>query len=409
MQYAIEVQDLWKKYRLYHDRTATLKERLLFRGRNRYDDLWALQGVSLQVPMGKTLGLIGQNGSGKSTLLKLMSRIIYPDRGSVCVHGKVSSLLELGAGFHPDFTGLENIYMNAAIFGMNRHEIERKLQAIIDFSELGDFIYSPVRTYSSGMYMRLAFAVAINVDPDILLIDEILAVGDQNYQIKCFEKLREIKGAGKTIVIVSHDLNSLERLCTDVVWLHEGLIQAAGSPAQVIDSYHEHNLQERAAVAAPPPEQAPAAEDSTAEKLRWGTREIELADLRLIDSASGQEVSVLQYGQAVEFHITYRCSQPVNQPLFGLAIHSSDGVYCYGTNTMIDRLETGQVSGTVEVKFIIEDMCLVQGTYIVDVAAAAEDYDYDYVRKACSFQVVSPLLDLGIYRPRHHWDIRCRD
>ena len=233
----INASDVWKSFRIYHDKGSTLKERVLFRGRNRYEERWVLKGVNLHVEQGESVGLLGENGSGKSTLLKLLTRIIYPNRGAIDVQGKVSSLLELGAGFHPDLTGRENIYMNASIFGLSKQEIDRKLSEIIAFSELAPFIDTPVRTYSSGMYMRLAFSVAINVNADILLIDEILAVGDVNFQKKCFDRLRDLKKRGTTIVIVSHDLSSIEKICDRAVWLDDGSIQATGDTTKVIDQY----------------------------------------------------------------------------------------------------------------------------------------------------------------------------
>ena len=237
MSVAIHVSDLSKKYRIYHDRAQTLKERMLFANQHRYEDLWVLKNINLEIGEGETVGLIGVNGSGKSTLLKLMTRIIYPDKGQVTLHGKVSSLLELGAGFHPDFTGMENISMNAAIFGMTRKEIEQKIPDILAFSEMKNFIDVPVRTYSSGMFMRLAFSIAINVDAKILLLDEILAVGDEAFQAKCFHKITELKEVGTTIVIVSHALGQIVQFCDRVVWLKEGRIQADGEPQAVVDQF----------------------------------------------------------------------------------------------------------------------------------------------------------------------------
>lgn len=222
---AIEVHDITKSFKVYYDRGKTLKERLVTPGRNKAETRQVLKGISFDVKKGEAIGIIGKNGCGKSTTLKLLTRIIYPDSGSIELNGRVSSLLELGAGFHPDMSGRENIYLNAAIFGLTHREIEEKVDEIINFSELEDFIENPVRTYSSGMYMRLAFAVAINVRADILLIDEILAVGDVSFQTKCFEKLKEIKASGTTIVIVSHSLGQIEQICDKSIWLEEGRIK----------------------------------------------------------------------------------------------------------------------------------------------------------------------------------------
>ncbi len=233
---AIEVKDVTKSFKLYYDKPSTLKERLVFWNKKKAESHTVLENVSLDIKKGETVALIGVNGSGKSTLLKLMTKIIYPTTGKIITHGKLTSLLELGAGFHPDFTGRENIYFNAAIFGLTQKEIDKRLHDIIEFSELGEFIDSPVRTYSSGMYMRLAFSIAINIDAEILLIDEILAVGDQHFQEKCFNKLEELKNSGKTIVIVSHSLYSIKNLCNRFIWIYEGKLKLDGG-AEVIDEY----------------------------------------------------------------------------------------------------------------------------------------------------------------------------
>lgn len=239
-EYAIRVKNLYKDFKLNSDKPRSLKEKILFSNRNKVEKIQILKDIDLDIKKGETVALIGVNGSGKSTLLKLMTRIIYPTKGTIKINGKLTSLLELGAGFHPDFSGRENIYFNASIFGLTKQEIDRRLKTIIDFSELGDFIDSPVRTYSSGMYMRLAFSVAINVDADILLIDEILAVGDQHFQDKCFSKLHELKeNENKTIVIVSHDLKKVKDLCDRAVWIKKGKVEMDGNPKEVIDKYLE--------------------------------------------------------------------------------------------------------------------------------------------------------------------------
>lgn len=239
MEEAILVSEVRKSYRLYLDKGKTLKERVLFQGRRKYEEREVLQGISFSVLRGEAVGLIGENGCGKSTTLKLLARILYPDSGRIVVNGRVSSLIELGAGFHPDMTGRENIFINASIFGLTRREIKQRMQQMIDFSELGEYIDSPVRTYSTGMYMRLAFSVAIHVNADILLIDEILGVGDIYFQAKCFEKLQEIKRNGTTIVIVSHSLSQIEEICEKSIWIQEGRIQKIDTPAIVHARYLE--------------------------------------------------------------------------------------------------------------------------------------------------------------------------
>ncbi len=233
----IIVENVSKSFSVYQDKANTIKEKLLFFKRNKKEKITVLKNINLKIKKGETVALIGVNGSGKSTLLKLMTKIIYPDTGKIVTNGKLTSLLELGAGFHPDFSGRENIYFNASIFGLTKKEIDARLEDIIAFSELEEFIDNPVRTYSSGMYMRLAFSVAINVDADILLIDEILSVGDQHFQEKCYDKMRELKDQGKTMVFVTHSMDSIRNLCTRAVWLCDGELKMDGETNKVVDEY----------------------------------------------------------------------------------------------------------------------------------------------------------------------------
>ena len=235
---AIKVDHVYKSFNVYYDRANNLKERLLFIGRNKKrEKREILNDINLEIKKGETVALIGVNGSGKSTLLKLMTQIIFPNKGTIETHGKLTSLLELGAGFHPDFSGRENIYFNSSIFGLTRKEIDNRLNQIIEFSELGELIDNPVRTYSSGQYMRLAFSVAINVDAEILLIDEILSVGDQHFQEKCFKKMRQLREEGKTMVFVTHSMDSVKNLCDRAVWLYEGKVKMDGNTSEVVDEY----------------------------------------------------------------------------------------------------------------------------------------------------------------------------
>ena len=236
-EYAIEVQDVYKTFNVYLDKANSLKEKMLFWKRNRKEVRQVLKGINLNIKKGEAVALIGVNGSGKSTLLKLMTKIIYPNQGKIIINGKLTSLLELGAGFHPDFSGRENIYFNASIFGLTKKQIDDRLEQIIEFSELRDYIDNPVRTYSSGMFMRLAFAVAINVDADILLVDEILSVGDQHFQEKCINKMKQLKKEGKTMVFVTHSLDSAKELCDRAVWLSNGVLKLDGETNKVIEKY----------------------------------------------------------------------------------------------------------------------------------------------------------------------------
>lgn len=235
---AIHLENVSKSFNVYYDKVSSIKEKIVYLLKNkRHEKRQVLKNINIDIKKGESVALIGTNGSGKSTLLKLMTKIIYPNEGKIQTYGKLTSLLELGAGFHPDFTGRENIYFNASIFGLTKKQIDERLDDIIKFSELEDFIDNPVRTYSSGMYMRLAFSVAINVDADILLIDEILAVGDEHFQQKCFSKMEELKKQGKTMVFVTHSLGAVKKLCTRTIWLSNGVIKMDGNTSQVIEKY----------------------------------------------------------------------------------------------------------------------------------------------------------------------------
>ncbi len=419
MTEVITVKDVSKHYRIFHDKGSTLKEKILFRSRNRYEDRWVLNGVSFSIQKGETIGLIGENGSGKSTLLKLLTRIIYPNSGEISLTGKVSSLLELGAGFHPDMTGRENIYMNASIFGLTRREIDDKLEEIIAFSELESFIDNPVRTYSSGMYMRLAFSVAINVDPDILLIDEILAVGDVNFQKKCFYKMRDIKAKGVTVVIVTHDLSTVEKICDRVIWIDAGYLRMQGEPKPCINAYLQNMKEKQEVLAAkleiqtdPDAHQAdvPGADSGTqagvpTDDNRWGSREVEITDVGMY-SHTGEQRFVFSSGEPVMIRMDYERHREVKDLAFGVGIFNQEGIACYGTNTQIDDFDIQASKPSGSLRFVIEELLLVEGKYTLDIAAHAEDgRAFDYHKKRYRFEVVSEKKDIGICRLKHNWEI----
>lgn len=418
----IDVQNITKKFKIYLDKGSQLKERLLFRKRNRYEEREVLRGISFQVRKGEAIGLIGHNGCGKSTTLKLLTKIMYPDSGTITMHGRVSSLIELGAGFHPDMSGRENIYTNASIFGLTRKEIDRRLKDIIAFSELEEFIDNPVRTYSSGMYMRLAFSVAINVDADILLIDEILAVGDANFQAKCFNKLREIKAKGTTIVIVSHSLGQIEQICDRSVWIHEGLIRADGAPKEIDLAYLEfmgQKLQDTAAeqlaqeeaqeeAPAPPPEEAAPEEappEPEAVKKRWGSGKARIQKITLMN-AEGRAQRIFRTGESIHIRLDYRVKEKVEDAVFGIGIFNRDGVQCYGTNTHIDKLPEFTLTESGSMELVLSDVPLLPGEYLLDFAIeSGNGIPVDYFREACTMEMISPTGDVGICRIRHEWTI----
>ncbi len=416
VMYAIEVNNVHKKFKIYYDKGRTLKERLLFRNRNRSEERWVLRGIDFKVKKGEAVGLIGENGAGKSTMLKLMTRIIYPDQGSITMRGRVSSLIELGAGFHPDMSGRENIYTNASIFGLTRKEIDARLQDIIAFSELEKFIDNPVRTYSSGMYMRLAFAVAINVDADILLIDEILAVGDAAFQAKCFHKLREIKAAGTTIVIVSHSLGQIEQICDRSIWFKDGLIEREGSPYDVhpyyLDFMGRKNQPEREiTVEETSVEQTDDAEELATEvgavpedtQFRWGSKEAIILAVKLLD-ATGKEKAVFKTGEPMTIQLQYKCNRKIEDAVIGIGIFRNDGLQCYGVNTNIDRFGDIVLQPEGIFQCVLQANLLLEGEYWLDVAIHKEDgFAYDYWKNSKTFRMYSDIADAGVVRLVHEW------
>ena len=338
-QNAIEVTNITKSFKIYQDKGNTLKEKILFKNRRKYEERKVLDGISFEVKKGEAIGLIGSNGCGKSTTLKLLTKIMYPDSGKIEMKGRVSSLIELGAGFHPDMSGRENIYINASIFGLNKKEIDKRLENIIAFSELEEFIDNPVRTYSSGMYMRLAFSVAINVDADILLIDEILAVGDANFQAKCFSKLREIKTYGTTIVIVSHSLGQIEQICERSIWIQQGKIKMEGLPRDVHPEYMNYMGEKRQAIEKKTSDNSnKEVEVEKNEDTESGNGKIKISYIKIQD-ISGEEKNVFRTEEMMRFVIGYKVYEEVMDSCFGIAIFRSDNIFCYGTNTRIDRFK----------------------------------------------------------------------
>jgi len=400
-EYAIEVKNVKKSFRVYYDKGKTLKEKALHAGRNKYEKREVLKGISFQVGMGEAVGLIGKNGCGKSTTLKLLTRIIYPDAGTVQLKGRVSSLLELGAGFHPDMSGRENVYINAAIFGLKKKEIDRRMDEIIAFSELGAFMDCPVRTYSSGMYMRLAFSVAIHVDADILLIDEILAVGDVNFQSKCFRKLLQIKESGTTIVLVSHSMEQVERICERSIWIHEGAVRMDGIPRDVHREYLNFMGGERRKQAGDKNQNERATGDIQG---RRGTGEARIRKVRLYGTK--KESRFFMTGDTLRFILEYEVYETVNQAVFGLCVIRNDGVRCYGTNTRAENLAAKCIKKDGTVSMTFQNCLLLSGVYDVDVTienAAGETIDY--YDKAVSFEVDSHRRCTGVAWMEHVCDL----
>jgi ABC-type polysaccharide/polyol phosphate transport system ATPase subunit len=408
--FAIEVRNVRKVYRRYGRRRAfgTLKSALLG-GRAladlRPDEAFeALKGLTLQVPAGRTVGVIGRNGSGKSTLLKLLAGIGRPTTGSIDVRGRVSALIELGAGFHPEISGRENVYINGMMLGLTRREVADRFDAIVAFAELQDFIDAPVKSYSSGMYMRLGFSVAIHVDPDVLLVDEVLAVGDEAFTHKCLDRFADLKRRQKTILLVTHTLDLVTRLCDEAVWLDQGEMRAQGDPKRVVDAYLlDVAAKENQAVPAPVPTGTEPQDMTTATEGRWGSREAEITGVALT-RADGTAGQVFASGEALDIALDVHAPQPLEDFVFGVAIYSAEGVCCYGTNTLIEGAAPRRLVGDGRVVFRIAALDLVAGSYRLDVAVhRANGVPYDYHRLLYSFRVTSPLKDVGLFRPRHQW------
>ena len=448
MSAAVELDGVAKEYRRYGPgrRAGTLKSALLGGGLRDLaprEILRAVDGVSLRIPRGAAFGIVGRNGSGKSTLLKLMAGITRPTAGSVKVHGRVSALIELGAGFHPEISGRENVFINGVMLGLTRREIARRFDEIVEFAEMEDFIDAPVRTYSSGMYMRLGFAVAVHVDADVLLVDEVLAVGDERFSLKCLDKFAEYKRRGKTTVLVTHGLDVVERFCDEALWLDAGRVRTSGDPRRVLHAYRgdveteeEHELaaadekarqtvdaeagagadrEEPADASAPaepaeapaePPPEDEAEEDPEdmfkAAAGRWGDGPVRIDDVRL-EGESGP-AHLFQSGARLAIRMRVTAPEEVTDFVFGISIFNAAGVCCYGTNTDIERYRPVALSGAGEVVFVIDSLDLVEGTYKLDVAAHRRDgVQYDYHRLLYTFRVKSQTRDAGIYRPAHSW------
>lgn len=402
---AIEVKNVTKSFKVYYDKGKELKEKLLFWKRNRYENRVVLDDVSFSIKRGEAVGLVGKNGCGKSTTLKMLTRIIYPDSGSITMKGRVSSLIELGAGFHPDMTGRENIYTNASIFGLSKKEIDTRIDNIIDFSELGPYIDNPVRTYSSGMYMRLAFSVAINVDADILLVDEILAVGDANFQTKCFNKIREIKGQGTTIVIVSHSLGQIEQICDRSIWIKDGKIEKEGEPKAVHLEYLDYMNNERIDEEERARVKKQRIESGLDDENRFGTGNVRCNNIHLLDD-DGNEQGIFKFGSNMTVQFDYHVVRPIENAIIGVKINRIDGVYVYGIDTRIDKFDNFEMTkdGTISLKF--KDMPLIKGQYYIDVSVEySEGLPEDYIKHAAKFEIVSKLEDMGIALINHEWDV----
>ena len=382
-QPAVVVADAAKKFRLYRDRRTNLKEAVTaWRRRSRHEDFWALRGVSLTIPRGSTYGLIGPNGSGKSTLLKLIAGIHRPTSGTITSHGRISAMLELGAGFHPELSGRDNVYLNGAILGMTRRQISEAMDAIVEFSGLGDFVDAPVKVYSSGMYVRLGFSIAVNLDPEILIVDEIVAVGDEEFQRRCFDHLYELRRRGVTIVFVSHSLPLVQTLCDRAAWLDHGRLRAEGAARDVVDAYlAEVNQAESRRL-----EGSDAARSSDAG--RRGTGEVRVSRVEFLDRA-GRPRPVAVTGEPLTVRIRYEVRSPVDDPVFGLAFHHESGVHLAGPNSQVGGVAMGTLDTDGHVDYVLDPMPFTAGVYVVTAAVVDSTllHVYDYRDRAFELHV----------------------
>ncbi len=413
---AIRAQNLTKLYKRVSAgyQLRTLKSALLGRsltaGLDDSQSIRALQDVSFEVAPGEAFGVIGGNGSGKSTLLKLVAGLLRPTSGSIDVEGRVAALIELGAGFHPEISGRENVFINGSVLGLSRRMIEERFDSIVEFSGLGPYIDEPVKNYSSGMYVRLGFAVAIHTDPDVLLVDEVLSVGDEAFGRKCLRRIEEHLAQGRTLLVVSHSLDLVQGLCSRALWLQDGHSRGLGDPRRVIDAYRQSVTEEE--------ERGHRAEHDRLESaslagslenesdLRWGSGKAEITSARPLVGSAGEEEERYSFesGSPVTFEIIARTREPLEDFVFGVAIATPRGVECWGTNTDLAGLAPALFEGEGSVRLHCPSLRLAPGEYEVDVAVHARDGSpYDYRRRCFRLLVSSPERGVGLYFPEHSW------
>lgn len=413
---AIRVEGLTKLYRRMAPgaKLATLKSALtrgnLVRDLSPEEAITALDGIDFQVGRGEAFGLVGGNGSGKSTLLKVVAGILKPTSGQVVVDGRLAALIELGAGFHPEISGRENVYINGAVLGLTRRQVDERMDSIVAFSGLADFLDEPVKNYSSGMYVRLGFAVAVHTDPDVLLVDEVLAVGDQAFAHKCLRRIEEMLADGATLLFVSHDLGLVEGLCDRVMWLDRGSQKLVGEPRRVVDAYRQAVAEEEGREHR---EEKEAREEEAAaggrNERRWGSEEARITGLRLVAGGGtdhdGEERYHLASGEAVTFEATVATDRPLTDFVFGFQISTPRGTEVWGINTGIEGMDPGRLDGEATVRLTCPELRLAAGEYLLDVAVHSEEgAPYDYWSHALAFTVTADVTGVGVYDPAHRWD-----
>jgi ABC-type polysaccharide/polyol phosphate transport system ATPase subunit len=412
---AIIVEGVSKRFRLQTDRAHSIKELVTRRDRNAgVDQFWALRDVSLEIPQGSMFALIGHNGSGKSTLLRCIAGIYRPTEGRVKVDGRISTLLELGAGFHPDLTGRENVYMNATILGMSRSQIDAVFDEIVEFAGIQDFIDSPVKIYSSGMYVRLGFSVAIHVDPEILIIDEVIAVGDEQFQRKCFDHLADLRRRGVTIVVVTHGMATVETMCDGAAWLDHGVLQMTGAAGDVASEYlkrvNEREAEDRAADAAAAAEAAATAAGKAyvPDSETWFGEDIEI-DRVFFTDADGEEVGTGVTGEPLALNIAYNAHKPVDSPVFGYTVHSDNDVVVTGSHSKADGFDSGRVEGRGAVRFSMDPLMINPGNYSITVGITdsyvQHIYDRHYKRHPLAVRRGQAPVGVGFLDLEGEWSV----
>jgi ABC-type polysaccharide/polyol phosphate transport system ATPase subunit len=376
----VRVSHLSKRFRLFHERHQSLKQSLLNMRRSKYEDFWALKNISFDVMKGETFGIVGHNGSGKSTLLKCLTNILEPDEGTVSVDGSISALLELGAGFHPELSGRENVFLNAAILGVSRKHVNERFDDIVEFSGLEQFIDTPVKNYSSGMFVRLGFAVAVNVDPDVLIIDEVLSVGDADFQAKCGDKIADFRERGKTIVLVTHAMSDVVRLCSRAAWIDHGDLRMIGPPQEITSSYMQTTHQGRSV--------------QFLEGMRWGTGEVQIASVEIL-GGDGQPVDFARSGEPHAIRLRLTAAEPVLAPEVVISIFDQNATLVSEVSTRTRDVFIDQVHGERAVTFELESLPLTEGTYEMSCAVVDESgqREYDVRSRFVRFDVLKGDTD----------------
>ncbi|MBW3668039.1 MAG: ABC transporter ATP-binding protein [Actinobacteria bacterium] len=404
---AVQVDDVAKRFRLYKEKYTSLKERVIHLGKVPYEEFWALRDIDLTIEQGETVGLLGHNGSGKSTLLKCIAGILQPTSGRIEVVGRLAALLELGAGFHPELTGRENVFLNASILGMPKKEIAKRFDEIVAFAELEKFIDNQVKHYSSGMYVRLGFAVAVNMDPDVLLVDEVLAVGDENFQRKCLDRVKRFQREGRTIVFVTHSADLIRQVCDRAAVLDHGVLVALGTPGEAVRAYREHLLQTDRAHEVE--QLAPALDEDTAEtdasvevddglsaQERKRNFKLRITDVRMEHPGAGERPYLLP-GEPLAIRVAYDATERLEDIVFGIAIHDIEGRLVFGSNTDFLGVPVGDVDGRGVVTFETDATPLLDGTYLVTIGVHSQDEGtvYDWQEQRHQFEVMNPGRGVG--------------